>query len=99
MIGVYNEIFKWTERSNLCQRLWIFIPLQENMGKRLSSKYGQKFLDTTKKSATDALKTAVKKGDLKSNRSNRWFSWKIILLTKLQKVLARIKSKLRHPRK
>ena len=30
------------------------------MGKRLSSKYGQKLLDTTKMSATDALKIASK---------------------------------------
>ena len=31
------------------------------MGKRLSSKYGQKLLDSTKKSTTDAIKTASKR--------------------------------------
>ena len=31
------------------------------MGKRLSNKYGQKLLDSVKKSTTDAIKTASKK--------------------------------------
>ena len=31
------------------------------MGKSLSSKYGQKLPDSTKKSATDAIKTASKR--------------------------------------
>ena len=30
------------------------------MGKSLNNKYGQKFLDSAKKSATDAIKTASK---------------------------------------
>ena len=30
------------------------------MGKRLSNKYGQKLLDSAKKSTTDAIKTASK---------------------------------------
>ena len=34
----------------------------KNMGKKnLSSKYGQKLLDSTKKSTTDAIKTASKR--------------------------------------
>ena len=31
------------------------------MGKRLSNKYGQKLLDSAKKSTTDAIKTASKR--------------------------------------
>ena len=47
------------------------------MGKSLSNKYGQKFLDSAKKSTTDAIKTASKRaiqktaeatGDLIGNR-------------------------------
>ena len=33
----------------------------KNMGKSLSNKYGQKFLDSAKKSTTDAIKTASKR--------------------------------------
>ena len=33
----------------------------KNMGKNISNKYGQKHLDTAKKSATDAIKTASKR--------------------------------------
>ena len=35
-----------------------FLSFAKNMGKDLSSKYGQKLLDSTKKSTTDAIKTA-----------------------------------------
>ena len=35
-----------------------FYPSQKNMGKNLSSKYWQKLLDSPKKSATHAYKTA-----------------------------------------
>ena len=53
-----------------------FYPSQQKMPKRVSSKYGQKLLDSTKKVATDALRTASKRaiqktveatGDLVSN--------------------------------
>ena len=49
----------------------------KNMGTQLSSKYGQKLLDSAKKSTTDAIKTASKRaiqktaevtGDLISNK-------------------------------
>ena len=36
------------------------------MGKTLSNKYGQKFLDSAKKSTTDAIKTASKRTIQKS---------------------------------
>ena len=38
-----------------------FLSFAKNMGKSLSSKYGQKLLDTAKKSTTDAIKTASKR--------------------------------------
>ena len=37
-----------------------FCHLQKNMAKNLSNKYGQKLLDSAKKSTTDAIKTASK---------------------------------------
>ena len=38
-----------------------FLPFAKNMGKSLSNKYGQKRLDSSKKSTTDAIKTASKR--------------------------------------
>ena len=37
-----------------------FLSFAKNIGKYLSNKYGQKLVDSAKKSATDALKTASK---------------------------------------
>ena len=37
-----------------------FLSFAKNMGKDLSNKYGQKRLDSAKKSTTDAIKTAAK---------------------------------------
>ena len=37
-----------------------FLSFAKNMGTQLSSKYGQKLLDSARKSATDAIKTALK---------------------------------------
>ena len=37
-----------------------FLSFAKNMGKSLSHKYGQKILDSAKKSTTDAIKTASK---------------------------------------
>ena len=54
-----------------------FLSFAKNMGKSLSNKYGQKLLDSAKKSTTDAIKTASKKaiqetadatGDLVGNK-------------------------------
>ena len=49
-----------------------FLSFAKNMGKSLSSKYGQKLFDSAKKS-TDAIKTAIQKtaeatGDLIGNK-------------------------------
>ena len=38
-----------------------FLSFAKNMGKSLSNKYGQKLLDSAKKSITDAIKTASKR--------------------------------------
>ena len=38
-----------------------FLSSAKNMGKNLSNKYGQKVIDTTKKSTTYAIKTASKR--------------------------------------
>ena len=38
-----------------------FLSFAKNMGKSLSSKYGQKRLDSAKKSTTDAIKSASKR--------------------------------------
>ena len=39
----------------------LFLSFAKNMGKSLSNKYGQKLLDSAKKSTTDAIKTASKR--------------------------------------
>ena len=38
-----------------------FLSFAKNMGKNLSNKYGQKLLDSAKKSTTDVIKTASKR--------------------------------------
>ena len=43
-----------------------FLSFAKNMGKNLSNKYGQKLLDSAKKSTTDAIKTAPKRAILKT---------------------------------
>ena len=46
-----------------------FLSFTKNMGKSLSSKYGQKLLDTAKKSTTDAIKTASKRAIQKTGET------------------------------
>ena len=55
-----------------------FLSFAKNMGKSLSNKYGQKLLDSAKKSTADAIKTASKRtiqktaeatGDLIGNKN------------------------------
>ena len=48
-----------------------FLSFSICMGKNLSNKYGQKLLDSPKKSTMDAVKTASKKSNSKSSRRNR----------------------------
>ena len=49
----------------------LFLSFAKNMGKSLSNKYGQKLLDSTKKSATDAIKTASKRAIQKTAEATR----------------------------
>ena len=50
---------------NRTKRIYVkgygFLSFDKNMGKNLSNKYGQKLLDSAKKSTTDAVKTASKR--------------------------------------
>ena len=55
-----------------------FLSFARNIGKNISNKYGQKVVDTARKSATDAIKTASKRaiqktakatGDLVGNKT------------------------------
>ena len=46
-----------------------FLSFAKNIGKSLSNKYGQKFLDSAKKSTTDAIKTDSKRAIQKNRRS------------------------------
>ena len=46
-----------------------FLSFAKNMGKSLSSKYGQKLLDSAKRSTTDAIKTASKRAIQKTEEA------------------------------
>ena len=65
-------------RNRIYVKGYGFLSFAKNMGKSLSNKYGQKLLDSAKKSTTDAIKTASKRaiqktaeatGDLIGNKS------------------------------
>ena len=47
-------------RDRIYVKRYGFLSFAKNMGKSLSNKYGQKLLDSAKKSTTDAMKTASK---------------------------------------
>ena len=52
------------EPRDICERIYVkeygFLFFAKKLGKNLSNKYGQKLLDSARKSATDAIKTASK---------------------------------------
>ena len=48
-------------RDRIYAKGYGFLPFAKNMGKSLSNKYGQKFLDSAKKSTTDATKIPSKR--------------------------------------
>ena len=48
-------------RDRIYAKGYGFLSFAKNMGKNLSNKYGQKLLDSAKKSTTDAIKTASKR--------------------------------------
>ena len=52
-----------------------FSSFAKNMGKDLSNKYGQKLLNSAKKSTTDVIKTASKRAIQNNSRSNLCFNW------------------------
>ena len=47
-------------RARIYVKGYGFMLFAKNMGKSLSNKYGQKFLDSAKKTTTDTKKTASK---------------------------------------
>ena len=48
-----------------------FLSFAKNMGKNLSNRYGQRLLDSAKKSTTDAIKTASKRAIKKTAEKTR----------------------------
>ena len=48
-------------RAKIYVKRYGFLSFAKNMGKNFSNKYGQKLLDSTNNSATDAIKTASKR--------------------------------------
>ena len=48
-------------RDRIYVKVYRFLSFAKNMGKRLSNKYGQKLLDSAKKSTRDAIKTVSKR--------------------------------------
>ena len=59
-----------------------FLSFAKNMGKYLSDKYGQKLLDSAKKSTADAIKTASKREIQKIAEANGDIADKITSLSK-----------------
>ena len=47
-------------RDRICVKGYGFLSFAKTMGKNLSNRYGQKLLDSAKKSTTDAIRTASK---------------------------------------
>ena len=62
-------------RNRIYVKGYGLLSFSKNIGTHLSNKYGQRLLDTTKKSTTDAIKLLQKKSHSKSSRSNRRFNW------------------------
>ena len=68
-----------------------FLSFAKNMGKSLSNKYGQKLLDSAKKSTTDAIKTVSKRAIEKTAKATRYLIDKIT--DKITSVLKKKSSK------
>ena len=54
-------IYSIEPRYRIYVKGYEFLSFPKNMGKNLSNKYGQKLLDSAKKSISEAIKTASKK--------------------------------------
>ena len=61
-------------RDRIYVKWYGFLSFSKNMGKRLSNKYGQKRLDSPKKSTTDAIKPASKRAIQKTAEATGDFS-------------------------
>ena len=57
-------------RHRIYVKRYGFLSFAKNMGKILSNKYGQKLLDSAKKSTTETIKTASKKVIQKTAEAN-----------------------------
>ena len=57
-------------RDRICVKGYGFLYFAKNMGKILSNKYGQRLLDSAKKSTADAIKTASKRAIQKTAEAN-----------------------------
>ena len=55
-----------------------FLSFAKNVGKNWSNKYGQKLLDSARKSTTDAIKTAAKRAMQKTKEATGYFIGKKI---------------------
>ena len=56
-------------RNRIYVKGYGFLSFTRNMGKSLSYKYGQKLVDSAKKSTTDAIKTASKRAIQKTSEA------------------------------
>ena len=56
-------------RDRIYVKVYEFFCFVKNMGKSLSYKYGQKLLDSAKKSTKDAIKTASKRAIQKTEEA------------------------------
>ena len=60
-VACIKMIYSIEPRDRIYVKGYGFLSFAKNMGKSLSNKYGQKILDSAKKSTTDAIKTASKR--------------------------------------
>ena len=58
---IIKMIYSIEPRYRIYVKGYEFLSFPKNMGKNLSNKYGQKLLDSAKKSTSEAIKTASKK--------------------------------------
>ena len=58
---MYKKRYSIEPRDRIYVKGQEFLSFAKNMGKSLSNRYGQKLLDSAKKSTTDAIKTASKR--------------------------------------
>ena len=57
-------------RNRIYVKGYGFLSFAKNMGKTSSNKYGQKLINSAKKSTTNEIKTASKRAFQKNSRSN-----------------------------